>query len=222
MAGNDKIYMNEIMPLREEVFFTLREAILKGELKPGERLMEIPLSHHLGVSRTPVREAIRKLELEGLVVMEPNKGARVAKIAMQELNDVLELRRALEELAIQKACERITQEELEKLDAAAEEFSGLVAGNDLMALAEADVHFHDVIYRASHNRRLVQLLNNLREQMYRFRMEYLKDETSRKVLDQEHQAIRLALHERDMQKAHRNICEHIDNQYAVILKILKV
>ena len=219
--ASDKYYVDQIMPLREEVFYTLREGILKGELKPGERLMEITLADRLGVSRTPIREAIRKLAIEGLVVIEPRKGARVADIDKQELNDVLELRRGLEELAIKKACERITDEELKNLEIAAKEFSGLVSGNHLMALAEADVHFHDVIYRATHNRRLVQLLNNLREQMYRFRMEYLKDEASRKHLDAEHQEILMAIRKKDVERAHKYICQHIDNQYAVILQSLK-
>lgn len=221
MASDNKVYMNQIMPLREEVFYTLREAILKGQLKPGTRLMEISLAEQLGVSRTPVREAIRKLELEGLVIIEPRKGARVAEIARQELNDVLELRRALEELAIKKACERITEEELSRLEDAAEEFGELVQGHDLMALAEADVHFHDMIYRATHNRRLVQILNNLREQMYRFRMEYLKDEASRKLLDAEHKEICRAIREKDTELAHKYICQHIDNQYAAIIRSLK-
>ena len=183
--------------------------------------MEIALADRLGVSRTPIREAIRKLAIEGLVVIEPRKGARVADINRQELNDVLELRRGLEELAIKKACERITEEELKNLERMALEFSSLVSGNNLMALAEADVHFHDVIYRATHNRRLVQLLNNLREQMYRFRMEYLKDETSRKLLDAEHQEILEAIRTRDTARAHKFICQHIDNQYAVIIRSLK-
>lgn len=219
--ANDYSYMDQIMPLREEVFYTIREAILKGNLKPGTRLKEIALANEMGVSRTPVRDAIRKLELEGLVVIEPNRGACVSEIARQELNDVLELRRGLEELAIQKACERITTEELENLEAAAEEFSSLVSGRDLKDLAEADVHFHDVIYRASHNRRLVQILNNLREQMYRFRMEYLKDESSRKLLDQEHHEILEAVRKGDAEAAHKCICQHIDNQYDMILKSLK-
>lgn len=219
--ANDYSYMDQIMPLREEVFYTIREAILKGNLKPGTRLKEIALANEMGVSRTPVRDAIRKLELEGLVVIEPNRGACVSEIARQELNDVLELRRGLEELAIQKACERITPEELENLEAAAEEFSSLVSGRDLKDLAEADVHFHDVIYRASHNRRLVQILNNLREQMYRFRMEYLKDESSRKLLDQEHHEILEAVRKGDAEAAHTCICQHIDNQYDMILKSLK-
>ena len=110
-----KVTMNEYLPLRDVVFNTLRQAILKGELKPGERLMEIQLADRLGVSRTPVREAIRKLELEGLVVMIPRKGAEVASITETDLQDVLEVRRALEELAGSKACERITKEELAKL-----------------------------------------------------------------------------------------------------------
>ena len=80
MEYNLKVNMNEYLPLRDVVFNTLRDAILKGELEPGERLMEIQLAERLGVSRTPIREAIRKLELEGLVLMIPRKGAEVAKI----------------------------------------------------------------------------------------------------------------------------------------------
>ena len=87
-----KVNMNEYLPLRDVVFNTLRQGILKGELEPGERLMEVQLANRLGVSRTPIREAIRKLELEGLVVMIPRKGAEVAKISEKNLQDVLELR----------------------------------------------------------------------------------------------------------------------------------
>ena len=81
--------MDEYLPLRDVVFNTLRQAILTGELKPGERLMEIHLADRLGVSRTPIREAMRKLELEGLVVMIPRKGAQVARITEKNLKDVL-------------------------------------------------------------------------------------------------------------------------------------
>lgn len=218
MTSDFSIDMNQFMPLREVVFTTLRQAILKGELPPGERLMEITLANKLGVSRTPIREAIRKLELEGLVVMIPRKGAHVAHITVQELNDVLEVRRGLEELAIRKACERITEEEVLKLEKAADEFSMLVDSNNLMALAEADVRFHDVIYESTHNRRLVQILNNLREQMYRYRMEYLKEADARRLLDNEHKDICRAVREKDIQKAHDYICQHIDNQQRSIIK----
>ena len=104
MKDDFQIEMNEYLPLRDVVFNTLRQAILRGELQPGERLMEIQLAQRLGVSRTPVREAIRKLELEGLVLMIPRRGAEVAEITRQDLEDVLEVRAALEELAVKDAC----------------------------------------------------------------------------------------------------------------------
>ncbi len=88
MEPNFKVNMNEYLPLRDVVFNTLRQAILRGELKPGERLMEIQLANKLGVSRTPIREAIRKLELEGLVLMIPRKGAEVAEITEKNMRDV--------------------------------------------------------------------------------------------------------------------------------------
>ena len=92
---------NDYLPLRDVVFNTLRESILKGEMKPGERLMEIHLANKLGVSRTPIREAIRKLELEGLVTMIPRRGAEVAQITAKSLRDVLEVRQALDALAME-------------------------------------------------------------------------------------------------------------------------
>ena len=113
--NNFSVDMNEYLPLRDVVFNTLRKAILKGELKPGERLMEIALAERLGVSRTPVREAMRKLELEGLVVMIPRRGAQVANITEKDLNDVLEVRIALENLSIENACTRMTEEQLSQL-----------------------------------------------------------------------------------------------------------
>ena len=137
--GNDlKVNMNEYLPLRDVVFNTLRQAILKGELAPGERLMEIQLAERLGVSRTPIREAIRKLELEGLVLMIPRKGAEVAKISEKSLRDVLEVRRSLEELAIELACQRMTAEESNSLAQAEEELKKAVARGDARKIAETD------------------------------------------------------------------------------------
>ena len=103
MDGHLQIDMDEFLPLRDVVFNTLRRAILKGQLKPGERLMEVHLANRLGVSRTPIREAIRKLELEGLVIMIPRRGAEVARITEKSLKDVLEVRRALDVLSVELA-----------------------------------------------------------------------------------------------------------------------
>mgnify|MGYP003299253459 FL=1 len=149
MGTDFQVTMNEYLPLRDVVFQTLRQAILRGELKPGERLMEIQLANKLGVSRTPIREAIRKLELEGLVLMIPRRGAEVAEITEKSLRDVLEVRGALEELAVDLACERITEEDISKLKEAAKEFESTLSNEDVTKIAEADVKFHDIIYFAT-------------------------------------------------------------------------
>ena len=218
---NFEVNMNEYLPLRDVVFNTLRQAILRGELKPGERLMEIQLANKLGVSRTPIREAIRKLELEGLVLMIPRKGAEVAEITKKSLRDVLEVRRALEELAVQLVCEKITEEEIEELKAAAREFENVLKDGDITKIAEADVRFHDVIYMATDNQKLIQLLNNLREQMYRFRVEYLKREEVRPQLLAEHEEIIATIERREKDTATKVVCEHIDNQVEAVIDIIR-
>lgn len=213
--------INEYLPLRDVVFQTLRQAILRGELEPGERLMEIHLAERLGVSRTPIREAIRKLELEGLVVMIPRRGAVVASITETDLKDVLEVRRALEILAAEVACERITQEQLKELERTAEEFYRLKNTEDVTKLAEADVNFHDIIYEATGNARLISLLNNLREQMYRYRLEYLKDKRSHEQLNQEHRRIYEGIRTGDKKMVAEAVCQHINNQEQAILKAIQ-
>ena len=218
MMNDLKLNISEYLPLRDVVFKTLREAILKGELAPGERLMEIKLANQLGVSRTPIREAIRKLELEGLVVMVPRKGAEVAKITEKDLRDVLEVRASLEELAISLACERITDEKIAELKDALEQFRTVIKGKDVTKIAQMDVAFHDVIFEATQNARLVQMVNNLREQMYRYRLEYLKDFSTHSRLDEEHVKIFEAVSARDIERATALIREHIYNQEVTVVK----
>ncbi len=214
------VTMNEYLPLRDVVFNTLRQAILRGELKPGERLMEIQLANKLGVSRTPIREALRKLELEGLVNMVPRKGAEVADITEKSLRDVLEVRKALEELSVQLACEKITEEEIEELKRAAERFKDTLDDQDVTKIAEADVAFHDIIYTATDNQKLILLLNNLREQMYRYRVEYLKKEEAYPQLIAEHEELIDNISKRNKEEATRIMCEHIDNQVATVINVI--
>ena len=214
------VTMNEYLPLRDVVFNTLRQAILRGELKPGERLMEIQLANKLGVSRTPIREALRKLELEGLVNMVPRKGAEVADITEKSLRDVLEVRKALEELSVQLACEKITEEEIEELKRVAERFKDTLHDQDVTKIAEADVAFHDVIYTATDNQKLILLLNNLREQMYRYRVEYLKKEEAYPQLIAEHEELIDNISKRNKEEATRIMCEHIDNQVATVINVI--
>ncbi len=221
MEYNLNVKMNEYLPLRDVVFHTLRQAILRGELAPGERLMEIQLAERLGVSRTPIREAIRKLELEGLVLMIPRKGAEVARISEKSLRDVLEVRRSLEELATELACQRMDEEQIEELSAAKDAFAAAVANGDIMEMAECDERFHDVIFNGTGNARLVQILNNLREQMYRYRLEYIKEADKRQVLLLEHENIVKAIRARHVAEAREAMREHIDNQEITVSRSLK-
>ena len=181
-------------------------------------LTQDQLAERLGVSRTPIREAIRKLELEGLVLMIPRRGAEVAKISEKNLRDVLEVRRSLEELAIDLACQRIQEEELETLREAQKEFA---AAGDAMEIAQTDEKFHEIIYSGTGNQKLMQILSNLREQMYRYRLEYIKDANKRQILLVEHEQILKALSLRHVQEAKLAVREHIDNQEITVLKNLK-
>lgn len=222
MQDNLQIKMDEFLPLRDVVFNTLRQAILTGELKPGERLMEIHLANRLGVSRTPIREAIRKLELEGLVTMIPRRGAEVAQITEKSLKDVLEVRRALDALCVELACDRISEKELEALAEACDAFEAATKTKDTKKIAQADVALHDIIVKATNNNRLVQLVNNLSEQMYRYRFEYIKDENCHSQLTNEHRIIYESIRGKDKETAAKTARLHIDNQELSIMKQLKI
>ena len=213
--------VNEYMPLRDVVFYTLRQAILKGEMAPGERLMEIQLAKKLGVSRTPIREAIRKLELEGLVIMIPRKGAEVAGITEKALRDVLEVRRSMEELAMELAVARMQEKDIKALEAARIEFREALSSSDMIRIAQADEKFHDVIYAGTYNDKLVQILNNLRDQIYRYRLEYIKDTGKRQLILIEHENIVKAVKTRNVELGKRAMREHIDNQEITISRKLK-
>ena len=220
MTNALNITVNEYMPLRDVVFHTLRQAILKGELEPGERLMEIRLAKRLGVSRTPIREAIRKLELEGLVIMIPRKGAEVAGITEKNLRDVLEVRRSLEELAIELAVKRMDESGITRLEEARIGFREALNSNDMIRIAQADERFHDAIYAGTDNEKLIQLLNNLRDQMYRYRLEYNKDTGKQQIIMDEHECILNAVKTRDVELGKRAMREHIDNQELTISRKL--
>ncbi len=222
MQDNLQVKMDEFLPLRDVVFNTLRQAILTGELKPGERLMEIHLANRLGVSRTPIREAIRKLELEGLVTMIPRRGAEVAQITEKSMSDVLEVRRAMDALCAELACERISSEELERLKEACDKFEQSISTGDVKKIAQADVELHDIILQATGNSRLIQLVNNLSEQMYRYRFEYIKDFSQHERLLQEHKIIYESLVSRNKEQAAEAARIHIDNQKKAIIRQIRL
>ena len=212
-----KFDANEYLPLRDVVFQTLRHAIITGEIAPGERLMEIPLSQSLGVSRTPVREAIRMLELEGLVIMLPRKGAEVARITEKDLKDALEVRCALEELAVVLACDRITPEGKEHLKEACIAFREAISTKHVPSIVKRDIDFHDAIFACTNNPRLINLAHSQWEQVYRYRVEYVKDFSYHDVLVQEHDDITNAILLKDKETARAVMRKHINNQEAIVI-----
>lgn len=214
------VILDGYKPLREIVFESMREAILSGVLEPGERLMEIQLAEEMGVSRTPVREAIRKLELENFVVMIPRKGAYVAGVSLKDVADVFEIRSALEGLAAGLAAERITDDELEQMEQALF-FKTSESEMDLEQIVKSDIDFHALVYRASRNERLVQILENLREQILRFRSTSLAVPGRTKLAIEEHRMIVEALRNHDSEEAQSLAMAHIVTAENVMFEALR-
>lgn len=215
------IKLDNYKPLREMVFESLREAINLGRLRPGERLMEIQLAEEMGVSRTPVREAIRKLELEGFVAMVPRKGAYVAGISVKDIVDVFEIRASLEALAAGLAAERITDEEMELLERSLVEISEFSTDENIKAIVDGDINFHDIIYKASRNQRLVQIITHLQEQIHRFRMTSLSQPGRTKIALDEHKSIVEAISDRNVELAQQLAREHIENAEQSLLNVMR-
>jgi len=215
------VKLDTYKPLREVVFETLREAIINGTLKPGERMMEIQLAEQLGVSRTPVREAIRKLELEGFVVMIPRKGAYVAGISLKDIADVFEVRAAMEALAAGLAAERITAEELEEMERLLVRIGEHIEANRLEEVVEMDTLFHEALYKASRNLKLEQILQNLREQIQRFRSTSLAFPGRMKEALKNHKKIVEAISDRNTALAQQLAQEHIENAENSMLEALR-
>lgn len=215
------IRLDSYQPLREVVCETLREAIRNGILEPGERLMEIQIAEELGVSRTPVREAIRKLELEGYVIMLPRRGTYVANLSIKDINEVYEIRASIDALAAGLAAERITPDELEQMErmlvATAEAFE---RGN-MELVVECDTKFHDVLYCASRNDRLVGIINNLREQLTRFRSISMAHAGRMKKTMEEHGLIVEAIAQRDAELAQTLARQHMENAEQALLSDLQ-
>lgn len=209
------------LPLRDVVFQTLKEAILTGKLRPGERLMEIHLADELGVSRTPVRDAIHNLELEGLVVMLPRRGAHVARISEKNVVDVLEVRRALEGLSVDLGCARMTEADHEALKEACRNFEEVTKEGTVQEVAQADVLFHGVILSATGNKKLIAIMQGLSDQLYRYRLEYLKERQYYPSLIEEHRVITEALINREVDVAVAHIKTHIDRQAQAILRSIR-
>ena len=146
-------------PLSSDLFSKLQEDILTGKLESGEKLTEMKICNKYGVSRTPVREALRQLEMDGLIETIPNRGAFVLGLSDQDIDDISVLRAQSEVQAVRWAIERITEEELEELQETFEFMEFYTMKNDIPKMLNINMAFHQIIYNATHNRMFAQQLN---------------------------------------------------------------
>lgn len=221
MAGHLKpIKLDSYKPLRELVCETIRQAIIDGTFSPGERLMEIQMADEMGVSRTPVREAIRKLELEGFVVMIPRRGTYVADISIRDITEIYEIRTSLDVLAAGLAAERITDDELETLNRLLVEIGQHIADNNMEKIVEVDTAFHDILYQASRNERLCSIINNLREQLTGIRGRSMSYPGRLVETMDEHRSLVDCIAARNVEAAQNAARVHIENAEHTLMKSL--
>ena len=204
------------MPRRDAVCMSLRKAILTGKIKPGERLTEVKLGKLLGTSRTPIREAIRMLELEGLVTIVPGSGARVSRMTVEDLQEVMEISSALEQLSAGLASERITDSEKDSLREACNDFIRSTQQGDSLEIAEADVRFHDLILKAAKNEKLGSILGGLADNIYRYRYEFIRDDEHYEHLIIEHSEIYRMIYMGNREGAEKAARNHIARQWDYI------
>jgi len=197
--------------LRAKVFKEIEKAVLNGVFNPGESLTEQRLSTELGVSRTPVREALRQLELEGLVRTIPNKGAIVIGISEKDIDDIYTIRMYIEGLAARWCAEHITDEELSELREVVELQEFYVSKSDVLQVWNLDSRFHEIIYDTCRSRTLRQTLSNFHHYIQKAREMSYKAEGRAKLSVQEHRDILEAISSRNPEEAQRLTSKHIEN-----------
>lgn len=203
---------NDNYSLRSKVFHKLREDILNGRYKENEELKEVAIGKELGVSRTPVREAFRQLELEGLIQIIPNRGAYVTGITAKDVHDIYMIRSSLEGMCARLACEHITQAQLEEMEENVYLAAFHSSKGHMDQLAELDNRFHHIIYEACDSKMLENLLQDFHQYVIRIRKKTLA--TSRGMAsNEEHQLIMEAIKSHDGDKAEALANQHIINAY---------
>ncbi|MDD6389565.1 MAG: GntR family transcriptional regulator [Firmicutes bacterium] len=197
-------------PLREIVYEELKAQILKGDIKPGTRMMEVELAEVLGVSRTPVREAIRKLEKEGLVKIEPRRGAYASELSVKDMVDILEVRQSMEGLAAYYCAQRINDEQKEQLRDYALAFNEAVEEGVYEDMISYDTKFHHLIVECCDNDILVHMIEQLQELVLRFRYLYYSDFKRAEQMPAEHHEIFEAVASGDAERAREAAALHIN------------
>lgn len=197
--------------LGSRVFHAIRENILSGKYQAKEELKEKAIGEELGVSRTPVREALRQLELEGLVTIIPNKGAYVIGISEKDIRDIYEIRSRLEGLCAGWAACYITKEQLDELEENVYLSDFHITKGNYEQLVELDSRFHETLYRASGSRELRHVLSDFHHYVQRVRKVTLAMPERAANSNAEHRKIVEALREHDTDAAERLANEHMQN-----------
>lgn len=172
--------------LREKILETIRDAILKGDLKPGEKVAEPELAERFGISRTPIREAFRQLESEGYLTVVPRKGAVVAALSEQDIQEYYAVKSILEGYAAELAAEHLTEKELAKLVSINERLKQLAAEGDVKSFYKIHHEFHETFLKAANNSKLYELINQLGQKFTRLRMASLSVEGRMAISVSEH------------------------------------
>ncbi len=209
---DDKVFNNENSDkysLRGMVFSKIREDILSGKYVKNEELKEISIGQELGVSRTPVREALRQLELEGLVKIIPNKGAYVAGISNKDIHDIYVIRSYLEGLCARWACENITQEQIDDIEELIYLTDFHVRKQHYDQIVELDSKFHELLYTASGSKILGHLLRDYHQYVHSVRKVTLAEPERAANANKEHSAILEAIRNHDADRAEKLAHEHI-------------
>ena len=200
--------------LRGRVFTKIRDDILNGVYKEHAELKEARIGKELGVSRTPVREALRQLELEGLVQIIPNRGAFVTGISAKDVRDIYMIRSRLEGLCARWACEHITREQLEAMEENVYLAEFHAGKGHMEQMAELDNQFHHTLYRACDSKMLEHLLNDYHEYLLRVRKKALSSIDRGTASNKEHRSIMEAIRAGNADLAERLASEHMKNAYA--------
>lgn len=204
-------------PLRELVYEELKLQIMTGKILPGSRMMEVDLAKENDVSRTPVREAIRQLEKEGLVTIKPRKGAYVSEISTRELIETLEVFQNMEGLAAYFATFRIKSDQMRKLKKASKDYDLAVSEENIENAIRYDDYFHRIITDSSNNKFLIQMIDTLQERVLRFRHIYHEKFRQSTDMSYEHKRIVKAIEEHDADSAREAACMHIDGLKSAII-----
>jgi len=203
--------------LSKKVYKIIKSKIINGSLKPGTKLLEAKLAEQMGISRTPIREALRELAAKGFVKMIPNQGIVVSSDSIEDIQEVMQIRGVLEGLAAHLAATKITEEEISKLENFLKQMEKITKERDNHAFGEVDAKFHNVIVNISGNQRLIQIRKNITEQAHRYRIKLLKFSGILNYSTQDHWKIVEALKKKDSKKADRLSQKHIENVLANIL-----